>query len=74
MFRAEQLEEKKDEVHRKSETRMTASIVKQDPNTQNVKNNAIYYDKKTTTTTTTTNMNIWGKSLFQTVTLKQQFF
>ena len=34
MFTAEQLEEKKDEVHKKSDNRMTASILKQDPNTK----------------------------------------
>ena len=34
MFTAEQLEEKKDEVPKKSDTRMTASILKQNSNTK----------------------------------------
>ena len=37
---------------------MTASVLKQDPNTQKIKNNAIYYDKKQ-------HANFRGKPLFQ---------
>ena len=33
-------------IYQNSETRMTASVPKQDPNTQKVQRNAIYWDKK----------------------------
>ena len=41
----------------KSETRMTNSILNQDPNIRKFKKNAIYYDK-------TQHANFGGKSLF----------
>ena len=46
-------------MKKKSETRMTSSVLKQDPNAQKVKRNAIYYDK-------TQHANFRGKPLFQT--------
>ena len=52
---------------RKSETRMTASVLKQDPNTWKVQKNAAYYDK-------TQHANFRGNPLYRSIkiTLKQQ--
>ena len=65
MFTAEQLEEKKDEVPKKSDTRMTASILKQNPNTKQRLKRMLFIMTKNTKQK---HVNTWGKSLFQTIT------
>ena len=46
------------EILMKSETRMTASVLKQDPNTQKVQRSAVYSDK-------TQHVNFQGNALYQ---------
>ena len=49
---------RKEEKKKKTEIRMTAGVLKQDPNTQKVQKNAIYCDKTQTA-------NVRGNPLYQ---------
>ena len=50
---------KQEKKRKKSETKMTASVLKQDPNTSKAQKNAIYQGKHNSA-------NFWGNPLYQT--------